>query len=94
MDLHYHDDIQITDIAYHVGVHPNYLSLIFKEEIGITPKKYLSNLKLKKAKELITETTEPINIIASSVGFNDALAFSKFFKKEFGISPSQYRKEF
>ena len=94
IDLHYHDDIQITDIAYHVGVHPNYLSLIFKEEVGVTPKKYLSKLKLKKAKELLTETKEPINIIASSVGFTDALAFSKFFKKEFGLPPSQYRKEF
>ncbi|MNW44964.1 MULTISPECIES: AraC family transcriptional regulator [Paenibacillus] len=93
MDLHYHDDIQISDIAYSVGIHPNYLSLMFKNEVGIPPKKYLSNLKINKAKELLAESDDPINLIASSVGFSDALSFSKFFRKELGISPSQYRKE-
>lgn len=93
MDLHYHDDIQISDIAHSVGVHPNYLSLLFKEEIGISPKKYLTNLKINKAKKLLVESDDPINVISSSVGFADALAFSKFFRKELGISPSEYRKE-
>lgn len=93
MDLHYHDDIHISDIAYSIGIHPNYLSLKFKDELGISPKKYLSNLKMNKAKELLTESDDPINLIAGSVGFSDALAFSKFFRKELGVSPSKYRKE-
>jgi transcriptional regulator GlxA family with amidase domain len=66
---------------------------MFKNEVGIPPKKYLSNLKINKAKELLAESDDPINLIASSVGFSDALSFSKFFRKELGISPSQYRKE-
>lgn len=93
MDLHYHDDIQIADVAYFLGVHPNYLSTVFKEQIGISPKNYLSNLKVSKAKKLLTESNDPIYWIAGSVGFNDALSFSKFFKKETGVSPSNYRKE-
>lgn len=93
MDLHYHDDIQISDIADSIGIHPNYLSLMFKNEMNISPKKYLSNLKINKAKELLSESDDPINLISSSVGFSDALSFSKFFKKEIGVSPSQYRKE-
>ncbi|MCF2716593.1 AraC family transcriptional regulator [Paenibacillus sp. UKAQ_18] len=48
---------------------------------------------MNKAKELLAESDDPINLIASSVGFSDALSFSKFFRKELGISPSQYRKE-
>ncbi|KAF1299644.1 AraC family transcriptional regulator [Enterococcus sp. JM4C] len=93
MDLHYHDDIQISDIAYSVGIHPNYLSAMFKEELGITPKKYLTNLKINKAKKLLIESQDPINLVASSVGFSDALSFSKFFKKELGISPTDFRKD-
>ena len=93
MDLHYHDDIQISDIANSIGIHTNYLSSMFKNEMDISPKKYLSNLKINKAKELLAESDNPINIVSSSVGFSDALSFSKFFKKEIGISPSEYRKE-
>ncbi|MEO1771597.1 AraC family transcriptional regulator [Candidatus Enterococcus ferrettii] len=93
MDLHYHDDIQISDIAHFIGVHPNYLSLRFKEEMGVTPKKYLTNLKTTKAKKLLMESDDPVSLIASSVGFTDALSFSKFFKKEIGYSPTEFRKE-
>ncbi|MEG0256404.1 MAG: AraC family transcriptional regulator [Vagococcus sp.] len=94
MELHYHDDIQISDIAYSVGIHPNYLSAMFKKEIGVSPKKYLTSLKINKAKKLLTESEDPINLIASSVGFNDALSFSKFFRKELGTSPTEYRKDY
>lgn len=93
MDLHYHDDIQISDIANYIGIHPNYLSLKFKNDVGISPKKYLTNLKIKKAETLLIKNDDPIYLIASSVGFSDALAFSKLFKKELGVSPSEFRKD-
>ncbi|UWM86733.1 AraC family transcriptional regulator [Streptococcus parauberis] len=93
MNLHYHDAIQISDVAKFVNLHPNYLANIFQDEVGISPKQYLTQLKLSKAKELLRDTDEPINIISSSVGFTDALTFSKFFKKITGQSPSTYRKE-
>ena len=94
MDLHYHDDIHISDIAAFAGIHPSYLAGVFKSEMGISPKKYLTNLKINKAKELLIATEDPINIIGSSVGFSDALSFSKFFRKETSLSPSQYRKDY
>ncbi|WP_423213803.1 AraC family transcriptional regulator [Streptococcus equinus] len=93
MNLHYHEPIQMREIAEFVGIHPGYFSSIFKLEQGITPKQYLINLKLTKSKELLLQTNDPINIIASSVGFSDALAFSKFFKKSTNLSPREYRKE-
>lgn len=93
MDLHYHDQILMSDVADFVGVHPNYLANVFKKETGISPKQYLSNLRIKKAKELLLETTDSVSLISQSVGFTDSLSFSKFFKKETGGSPLQYRKE-
>lgn len=93
MDLHFHDNIQVTDVAAAVGVHANYLASIFHKYFQITPKKYLSQLRLRKAKELLTQTDDPIYIIANSVGFPDSLAFSKFFKKLEGKSPSAYRAQ-
>lgn len=94
MNLHYHEPIQITDVANFVGFHPNYFSNIFKEEQGITPKQYLTDLKIKKSKELLIQTQDAISQIANSVGFQDMLAFSKFFNKNTGYSPTNYRKEF
>lgn len=94
MDLHYHDPIQMTDVAEFVGVHPNYLATIFKKETNTTPKNYLTHLRIRKAKELLLETGDSIYYISQSVGFSDSLSFSKFFKKETGLSPLHYRKEF
>lgn len=92
MDLHYHDQIQMSDVAEFVGVHPNYLANVFKKETGSSPKHYLSNLRIKKAKELLLETNDSVTLISQSVGFTDSLSFSKFFKKETGLSPLHYRK--
>ena len=49
---------------------------------------------MDKAKEFLEETTDSIQDIALSVGYNDALAFSKMFRHIVGVSPSQYRKSF
>lgn len=51
------------------------------------PKQYLTELKLKKACGLLRSTQLPVNVVAESLGFEDALAFSRVFKKAFGVSP-------
>ena len=93
MELNYYDAIKIKDIADFLGVNVNYLSDSFKKEFGKSPKQYLMELKIKKAKRLLSSTQNSIVIIANSVGFKDSLAFSKFFKLHTGISPSKYRDE-
>ena len=65
---------------------------MFHDKFDISPKNYLKNLKLKKAQALLKTTDLPISVIADSLGFDDQLAFSKIFKKEYSISPSEYRK--
>lgn len=93
MELHYHNNLQIADIAAAVGVHTNYLANIFQEQYHMSPKQYLSNLRIRKARELLLYTDHPIYIVANSVGFTDPLAFSKFFRRMMGVSPSDYRTQ-
>ena len=93
LDINYAEKIKLRDVAKSFGIHPNYLTRIFHEKYGISPKQYLISLKLKKARRLLTTTELPVSVISSSLGFDDQLAFSKIFKKEFAVSPSEYRKQ-
>lgn len=93
MDINYPEKIVMKDIAKEFGIHPNYLTKLFHDKFDISPKNYLKNLKLKKAQALLKTTDLPISVIADSLGFDDQLAFAKTFKKEYSISPSQYRKQ-
>lgn len=61
--------------------------------LGITPTDFIRNVRLKRAAQLLTETTLPINEIAYRVGFVTARNFSTQFKKAFGVLPSYYRGE-
>lgn len=93
LDINYAEKIKLQDVAKAYGIHPNYLTRIFHEKYGASPKQYLMNLKLKKAGRLLATTKLNISIIASSLGFDDQLSFSKYFKKKFGVSPSEYRRQ-
>ena len=73
---------------------PFYISKIFKSETGDTPIRHLINIRLEKAKELLENGYKgSIQEVAASVGYDDAYHFSKLFKKHYGVSPSQVRKQ-
>ena len=93
LDTNYAEKIKLRDVAKSFGVHPNYLTRIFHEKYGVSPKQYIMELKLKKARRLLTTTELSISVIANSLGFDDQLAFSKIFKKECEVSPTEYRKQ-
>ncbi|MCI8557564.1 MAG: AraC family transcriptional regulator [Lachnospiraceae bacterium] len=92
LDMNYFKNLKLKDVASDLGFHPHYMTRIFREQFGIPPKQYLIELKLKKACGLLKSTQLPVAVVAESLGFEDALAFSKLFKKEFSVSPSAYRK--
>ena len=91
IDLKYAEKLQIQELAEQMGIHPNYLSQIFHDSFGISPKKYLMGLKMSKAVNLLTTTEMSIYSVSISLGFEDQLTFSKTFKKHYGCSPSEYR---
>lgn len=92
LDTNYAEKIVLKDVAHSFGIHPNYMTRTFHEKFGISPKKYLMDLKLKKARRLLTTTELPVSVIASSLGFDDQLAFSRIFRNAVSESPSEYRK--
>ncbi|MDD3279296.1 MAG: AraC family transcriptional regulator [Lachnospiraceae bacterium] len=93
MRHHYDARIRISDLAGYVGVNRCYLTNIFKKVYGISPQQYLIRLRMERAAAMIKNSGSSISQIAESVGYEDALAFSKIFKQNFGMSPKAYREK-
>lgn len=93
MSLHYTQQVSIDQLSRMLGYHRTHLSRMFKRTTGLSPKQYLMQIRLERAQMLLSDTSMPIDHVASAVGFNDPLYFSKKFKEWSGISPTQYRKE-
>lgn len=91
---HYNEKISLDQIAENMYLSPFYISRIFKSETGDTPIRHLINIRLERARELLESGSEgSIQEIAASVGYDDAYHFSKLFKKHYGITPSQARRD-
>lgn len=86
---HYGEKITLEDVARKFWVSPSTITHLFHKKLGISFYKYVMNLRLTEAKNLISEGM-PMEKIALNVGFNDYSAFYRAFKKEFGISPRQF----
>lgn len=89
----YTREISIQKMARSYHVNPSYLCRTFTEEFGCSPKKYMLELRLKMAKELLENYDYPINYIAKSVGYEDPYHFSRLFRKHTGVTPTQYRNQ-
>ncbi|MDC7280214.1 AraC family transcriptional regulator [Butyrivibrio fibrisolvens] len=90
--LKYSEPISVEEIAAACGLNRSYLSRLFKHATGYTPQEYLSSYRMKKATELLLESTESVSSIALRVGYSDAFTFSKAFKRFKSVAPSEYRK--
>lgn len=93
LDMNYAEKLKLGEVAKTFGIHPNYFTRVFHERFGVSPKNYLTNLKLKKACRLLTTTELSVSVISASLGFEDQLAFTKSFKKAFAVPPSEYRRQ-
>lgn len=91
MHMHYKEKIKIDHIADIIGISRSYLTRIFKKELQKSPQEYLIQLRLEYAAKMLKSTAEPINMVASNCGYADSLSFSKAFKRQYGMSPKEYR---
>ena len=85
------DELSLNQLASIVNVSPSHLSMIFSQEIGVTFIKYLTDYRLKRAKELLKCTNKRSSEVATEVGYKDPHYFSFIFKKTLGMTPTQYR---
>ena len=90
--LNYCGDISLRACADKVGFNPTYLSRYFHEHMGMTFQEYIKKLRIDRACWLLGNRRMPVTEVAYASGFKDIKTFNKLFKKECGVSPSQFRK--
>jgi YesN/AraC family two-component response regulator len=89
---HLYEEITHDDLAELVELHPNYLSVLFKKEVGIAVNEYIQQAKIDEAKKLLAYSHTPISEICSLLNFSDQSYFTKVFKRYAGITPKIYRE--
>ena len=80
-------------MASHVALSNNHFCTVFSQEMGVTFTEYLTNVRITRARELLTTTPMRTSDVAYAVGYNDPHYFSYLFKKNTGLSPRDYRKD-
>ncbi len=84
--------LNLDDVSYYVNVSPYYFSKIFKEGTGENFIEYLTNIRIEKAKELLNSTDYSMKEICVMVGYADPNYFSRSFKKNVGVTPTEYKE--
>ena len=90
----YTEGITVSDVARHTGYSESYFGYAFKKKYKMSVSLYIRELQLAKAKDLLVDTAFAIATVASYVGFDDSNYFTAIFKKQFGISPKEFRKKY
>lgn len=88
---HLYGDISLDHLAEICHLSPNYLSSLFKKEVGISISEFIQQLRIDEAKKLLDLTNYSIAEIGTFLNFNDQSYFIKTFKKHTGFTPKQYR---
>ncbi len=88
---HFNDStVSVERLAALCGFHPRYFAKVFNEVYGISPKKYITQLRMDRARELILSNRYSVSQISQLTGYSDIYHFSKVFKQENGVSPAGY----
>lgn len=91
MENHFTDpSISNSSLAAMLGVSEVYFRKLFLSHFGVTPKQYILNLRIQKAKQLLTDTPYTVTAIAELCGFGSLYHFCRAFKAKVGMTPTQY----
>jgi YesN/AraC family two-component response regulator len=88
-----HVGISLSEAAAHVHLNPSYLCKLFKQQTGINFTDYVTSIRMKEASKLLEKSTLRVSEIAERMGYSDLAYFSNTFKKIFGQTPSEHRKQ-
>jgi two-component system response regulator YesN len=93
IEENYHKDISLEDVSRIVDISSYYFSKLFKEETGENFIEYLTNIRIDKAKKLLQNRDMSIKNICVDTGYSDPNYFSRIFKKQVGVTPTEYREK-
>ena len=91
---HLSEEMSLSVLAEEFHLNAQYISQLFKSEIGVGFLAYLTNIRMEKAKKLLLSTSLSVAEVAEQSGYGDYRVFTKVFKKAEGITPSQFRRDF
>ncbi len=92
INLHLGDHISNEELSDNANMSVSHLAKVFKEETGVTMTQYIALLRCKKAANLLKKTNLPIQEISSYVGYSDNNYFVKVFRKNYGMTPTEFRR--
>lgn len=92
LEAHYTESLSIPLIASHTGVSAIYLNRIFKLSTGKTVSEYLNDYRIARSLPMLADSSKTIVHISEAVGYGDVRSYIRFFKKFYGMTPSEYRK--
>lgn len=93
INSHLHEKPGVADIARKLNVSESHLRMVFRREVGMSMSGYLAMQCLRTARHLLLGSDKSIGEIAAECGFGSIYAFSAFFRKKTGVSPSRFRRE-
>jgi transcriptional regulator GlxA family with amidase domain len=86
--------VTVQEMARAIGTSPRTLARMVKESLGTTPQRWMQRLRIAHARHLLESTRESVEHIATRVGYADAAAFRKIFRRELGLTPHASRQAF
>ncbi len=90
IDQHYYTRLSCPSLARAIGMNRFNFIRAFHSLFGISPYKYLNNVRVERAKHMLALSTQPLELIALSVGFTSASSLARAFKKFVGVSPAHF----
>lgn len=90
--VNYREDLTLEGVARVFGFSPAYLSRMFQKYAGINYKTYVQELRVEAGYRLLMNTGLPVGEIAAECGFPDSRSFAKVFRKRYGMTPAEYRR--
>lgn len=94
IQLHYKEDLRITQIAEDLQISENYLSRTFNSCVGVSIPNYINNFRIGKAQDYLKNTNMKIYEIAQALGYNSVSYFNTAFRKVTSVTPAQYRHKY
>lgn len=91
---HLSEDVSLAVLSEEFHLNAQYISQLFKSEIGVGFLTYLTGIRMERAKKLLLSTSLSVADVAEQSGYGDYRVFTKVFKKAEGVTPSQYRRDF